>query len=176
MPSLVWILMALILATSVARAEDSLGRLFLTPQERQQMDILRDPNAKHPATDPGDALAGAATVDPTTVLNGVVRRSHGPDVVWVNGVRAGTASGQTMHLRRGPDNNNRVTLEDADGAVARLKPGQVWDASTGRVADCFGCTKGHNTTDLVAPPEPVAEAPATTRAEAPAAASPATQP
>ena len=166
---------------NVAHAEDSLGRLFLTPEQRHELDALRDPNAPRPTT--GLVSAGTAT-DRTVVLNGVVRRSRGSDVVWVNGARTGAAEGQPVHLRRGPDKDNRVTLEDADGTVARLKPGQSWDPATGRVANCFGCRAARNPPDLAAPPAEPAntqtstppETPAVSTAIPPATAPPTTQP
>ena len=155
---------------NVTHAEDSLGRLFLTPEQRHELDALRDPNAPRAAT--GPVSAGTAP-DRTVVLNGVVRRSRGSDVVWVNGARAGAAPGQPVQLRRGPDKNNRVTLQDAEGAVGRLKPGQFWDPATGRVANCFGCTAPHKTTDLVAPLE---QAPVSASAAMPPATAPLTTP
>ena len=149
---------------NVAHAEDGLGRLFLTPEQRHELDALRDPNAPTTATGQPGALPEGSPADRTVVLNGVVRRSRGSDVVWVNGARASAAAGQPLQLRRGPDKNNRVTLEDTEGAVGRLKPGQFWDPATGRVANCFGCAAPRKTTDLGAPLEQApATAPATTQ-------------
>jgi hypothetical protein len=158
---------------NVAHAEDSLGRLFLTPEQRHELDALRDPNAPPTAMGLAGALPAGTAADRTVVVNGVVRRSRGSDVVWVNGARAGAAPGQPVQLRRGPDKNNRVTLQDAEGAVGRLKPGQFWDPATGRVANCFGCTAPHKTTDLVAPLE---QAPVPTPAAMPPANAPPTTP
>ena len=158
---------------NVAHAEDGLGRLFLTPEQRHELDALRDPNAPTTATGLAGAPPEGPPADRTVVLNGIVRRSRGSDVVWVNGTRAGAAPGQPVQLRRGPDKNNRVTLQDAEGAVGRLKPGQFWDPATGRVANCFGCTAPHKTTDLVAPLE---QAPVPTPAAIPPATAPLTTP
>ncbi len=149
-------LLIVVCVMNVAHAEDGLGRLFLTPEQRHELDALRDPNAPRSATGPVSTVTAA---DRTVVLNGVVRRSRGSDVVWVNGARTGTAEGLPVQLRRGPDKDNRVTLENADGTVVRLKPGQSWDPATGRVANCYGCTAARKTTDLVTPP---ATAPSTT--------------
>ncbi len=109
----------LCLATAPANASEAIGRLFMTPEERGNLDALRNVGNSEPA----DALrlGQPVTAPPAqqVLLNGVVRRSRGPDVVWVNGTRA--------------------TLEEASGALARLKPGQVWIPATGRVTECFGC-------------------------------------
>lgn len=133
-------LLLAMLAAGASHAADDLGRVFLTPAQRQSLDAQRDSGL---ATDgvPGTAETQTGTApDRNVLLNGVVRRSHGPDVVWVNGARAGAGSGNPVQVRRGPDQRNRVSVQDADGTVARLQPGQFLDPSTGRVADCLGCT------------------------------------
>jgi hypothetical protein len=128
-----------ILMANTAYAGDGLGRLFLTPEQRRALDELRDPNGPRPGADLGSsALPGGTPTDRNVLLNGVVSRSHGPDVVWVNGTRAGAEGNGLVQLRSGPDQRNRVTLEDAKRATVRLKPGQFWDPATGRVADCLG--------------------------------------
>ncbi len=163
------VLLTGLLVMNGANAEDRLGRLFLTPEQRHTLDARRDPNAPQPVTD----LTNATPAGSAVVLNGIVRRSRGSDVVWVNGVRASTAPGQPIHLRRGPDENNRVTLEDAEGTVARLKPGQFWEPATGRVADCYGCTAPPG---AMLPDSPVATVTVPAPATTPAATVPPTPP
>ena len=103
-------------------------------------------------------------------VNGVVRRSRGPDVTWVNGTRVSTSGPEGVHLRRGPDRHNRVTLEEAGGTSARLKPGQFWIPATGQVADCYGCAV------VSKPAETTTEPAAATPPAAPLPALPATPP
>ena len=158
-------------------AAESLGRLFLTPEQRIALDKLRESGSDAVSTDAaGLALPAGAPADPRVVLNGVVSRSRGPDVVWVNGSRVDRSHGR-VQLRRGPDTANRVTLEDAtDGATARLKPGQSWDPATGQVADCYGCGAPAVPAKLVplpAPPAPAASAAATSSTVATKPAAPA---
>jgi len=141
-------------------AAEPLGRLFMTTGQRQALDALREPGGDMLADASGMQATDAAPASSQVVLNGVVRRSRGPDVVWVNGTRAG-AGDDRIRLRRGPDAANRVTLEAAAGGTsARLKPGQYWEPATGRVANCYGCD---------APPKAaeVAPAPAETAAGKP---------
>jgi len=166
------------LATTPGTAADSLGRLFMTPEQRQALDSAREPGGEATAGAAVTAGTGAVPVGRQVVLNGVVRRSHGPDVVWINGTRASAAGGQPVQLRRGPDKSNRVTLEDADGTVARLKPGQYWIPATGQVADCYGCAAAPKATDLVAPAAPLpAPSPSTAPSAAPSSPpSPSTAP
>ncbi len=71
----------------------TLGRLFFTPQERRQIDMQR--NAK-PLAPPRVAplarnkpqIAQLITPEPPapkqTIINGFVRRSDGPNTVWLN--------------------------------------------------------------------------------------------
>ena len=114
-----------------ASAAEPLGRLFTTPEQRRALDALREAGGATPADTAGLEPSAAAPVDGQVVLNGVVSRSLGPDVVWVNGARTGAADAR-IRLRRGPDRSNRVTLEDAaDGSSVRLKPGQYWEPATG---------------------------------------------
>jgi hypothetical protein len=69
-------LAAFFLQVSTAQAAQPLGRLFTTPQERAQIDSGKTP------TDPAAASAPAAGQK----LDGIVVRSGGPTVIWVDGV------------------------------------------------------------------------------------------
>lgn len=133
-------------------AAEPIGRLFMTPEQRHVLDVLRETAGDGPV-DPGSLLPPSGpAADRQVVLNGLVRRSLGPDVVWVNGVRTG-ASDAPIRLRQGPDGSDRVTLEDAaNGNSVRLKPGQYWQPSTGHVADCYGCAAPAATPDVTPSP------------------------
>ncbi len=138
-PHSAFLLALLGLVALPAGAADTLGRLFMTPEQRHALDSLRETGGDPPVAAGTQEPAAAAPVDRQVVLNGIVRRSRGPDVVWVNGART-SAPDSRIRLRLGPDPSNRVTLEDAaDGTSVRLKPGQYWEPATGRVADCYGC-------------------------------------
>lgn len=72
------------------RAE-TLGRLFYTPQERRQLDAARSAKtvkppviALLPRTKPHTTVGAAPRQAKETVINGFVRRSDGPNTVWVN--------------------------------------------------------------------------------------------
>jgi hypothetical protein len=148
------------LAALPGMAAEPLGRLFMTAEQRRELDALREPGGDVLTDASRLAQPDAAPVESQVVLNGVVRRSRGPDVVWVNGRRTGEADAR-IRLRKGPDAANRVTLETpADGSSVRLKPGQYWEPSTGRVANCYGCGTTPKAAEVTpAPAEATADKP-----------------
>jgi hypothetical protein len=100
----------------------SLGRLFMSPDERRALDAGK---TAHAGPDGPSAVVGG-TGPARVVLNGILKRSDGPDVVWINGQPAGSKDAP-LQVRRGPDGQNTVTLLDtADGRSVKLKPGQSW--------------------------------------------------
>lgn len=104
--------LVLLAAAPWGRAEE-LGRVFFTPQQRQDLDRRRDTNV---VDAPGVAES------PVTV-NGHVTRSSGKTTTWINGVpQYDTYRGRT------PD---RVAVESGP----TLKVGQTLDPSRGTVTD-----------------------------------------
>ena len=57
-----------------APAAEPLGRLFFTPQQRQDLDRRRQANIQE----------SAATVNSTLTVNGQVSRSRGKNTVWIS--------------------------------------------------------------------------------------------
>ncbi len=160
-----------------ARAADAIGRLFMTPEQRAALDSARESGTDLLTAAGQPTRPRAASPDEPVVLNGVVRRSRGSDVAWVNGTRVTTSGPEGVYLRRGPDRYNQVTLEEAGGARARLKPGQFWIPATGQVADCYGCAVVSKPADLTeTSPEKTTEAIAATPPAAPLPAPKATPP
>lgn len=131
MPRLALPMLLLAGAVAVAAEPPPLGRVFFAPAERQALDAARD----------GSVTTAAAAGSGTVTVDGVVRRSTGADVVWVNGSAGADA------VRSAPDRRATVVVEAA-GRRVRLKPGQAFDPATGRVRDCVGCRR---------PPPPASE-------------------
>ena len=94
------VLLACALAGAGQVAAAELGRLFLTPGERDALD-----QARYAAPMPGDTAANAAAADevvielspgqpavelpvPPVEVDGYVKRSDGPATVWINGTDA----------------------------------------------------------------------------------------
>jgi hypothetical protein len=105
-----------------AAAADDLGRLFFTPQQRQELDRRREANVQESAT---------ATVESTMTVNGHVSRSSGRTTTWINGVP------QYDSVRsRDPA---RVTVGGAEGdPPVDLRIGQTLDKARGEVKDGLG--------------------------------------
>ena len=113
--------LALLLAWPVAPAAAAeLGRLFLTPQQRQDLDRRR-------ATNRAEEEAPQIKEGPLT-LEGHVQRSSGKTTTWINGVPQ-----YDSHLGRDPA---RVTVvPNAGEPGVSLKIGQVYERTTGQVRD-----------------------------------------
>ncbi len=106
-------------------------RLLTTPQERERLDASR---AQAPTaagvTDANDAPPVAETPAATIRVRGILRRTDGPDRVWLEAPE-GTA----------PDairvDGGGVIQPLPDGRTVRLRPGEIYDPETGEVTDAF---------------------------------------
>jgi hypothetical protein len=100
------------LAAYPADAAD-LGRLFLTPQQRIELDKRRQANA----------VEAEVVVESSVTLNGQVTRSSGKSTVWINGVPQYDAAVA-----------GRGAYRDAE-TDATIKAGQTLDRVRGDVRD-----------------------------------------
>lgn len=124
------VLSALVVSPALLAAEPQLaGRLFLTPEQRHDLDQRRGRSPEE--ADSANRMATNAPV----VLNGVLRSEHGQSLVWINGVPRAVAARAV-----GPDATHRIATAARGGSTsARLKPGQSWDPATGVIRDCVQC-------------------------------------
>ena len=112
------LLMAAVGVPVPAAADESLGRLFFTPQQRQDLDRRRQANAQETAT----------SANSLVTVNGQVSRSLGKTTVWINGV--------PQENTRKPRDPARVTLPGGEGEpTVSLKVGQTLDKVRGEVKD-----------------------------------------
>jgi len=102
-------------------AAQSLGRLFFTEQQREDLDRRRQANAQE----------AAVVVESLVTVNGQVSRSSGKSTVWLNGVpQANTTK---------PTDPAKVNLPGAEGESSiRLKIGQTLDKVRGEIKDQLG--------------------------------------
>lgn len=126
----------LLLSGSVS-AQQAMGRLFLTPAERQALEQLRHHEAA-PAPEPSRAIVPPVIEQQQTVtVNGWVRRSDGVATAWING--NSTYDGNSTEIPAVVDRaglkRGRIRIQ-ADGEQSfDLKPGQTYDPATGAISD-----------------------------------------
>jgi hypothetical protein len=112
------LLVAIGLAPRPAAAYENLGRLFFTPQQRQDLDRRRQANIQE----------SAVTAESLMTVNGQVARSSGKTTTWINGVPQESA--------RHPRDPAQVTLPGGEGEPSiSLKIGQTLDKVRGEVKD-----------------------------------------
>ena len=113
-------LILLCLAAPAAAAAEELGRLFFTPQQRQDLDRRR-------ATNRAEEEAPQIREGPLTV-EGHVQRSSGKTTTWINGV--------PQDDRPAGRDPARVTVVPNEGEPGvSLKIGQTYERSGGAVRD-----------------------------------------
>jgi hypothetical protein len=127
------IALMLVLALPAPLQAQSLGRLFLTPEQRAALDLRR-------ASRVPDKPATVVVESPTARIDGQVVRSGGRSTVWVNGqpVREG---GQSEGLRVAPASPTADSVSLAVGEGSRrveLKVGESMNRDTGEVRDMLG--------------------------------------
>jgi len=119
-----------VLAAAPCAAQQPLGRLFFTPEQRQALDARR--RARVP-----DKPAAVAAPSPTLRLDGYVKRSDGRSTVWVNGESQGEGPGADAPRIGGADSRVSVNVGEGGSRVV-LKPGEVLDRGNGEVRDVIG--------------------------------------
>ncbi|MBE0616263.1 MAG: hypothetical protein IH604_21555 [Burkholderiales bacterium] len=112
--------------TIAAPAEISaadLGRLFLTPQQRLDLDRRR-------ATNRAEEEAPQIKEGPLT-LEGHVQRSGGKTATWING-----SPQYDSHKSRDPA--EVTVVPNAGEAGVKLRVGEIYDRTSGEVRDSLG--------------------------------------
>jgi hypothetical protein len=131
--------------SALATAADDLGRLFLTPAQRAQLETVRAqrdrrlPIVAEPDVTP--APMTAAQGPGAVTYSGVVRRSDGKATVWINGkpvnersMGAKNSEVNVLGLRR--DGAVSVAIPHA-GRTGSLKVGQRMDVTSGRIEESY---------------------------------------
>ena len=106
------------ITTGQVAAQENLGRLFFTEQQRQDLDRRRQANIRE----------AAVVVESSVTVNGQVSRSSGRSTTWLHGVPQDNA--------RKPLDPARATLPGGEGAPSvSLKIGQTLDKVRGEIRD-----------------------------------------
>jgi hypothetical protein len=140
------ITMLLVMFSGQLLADDSIGRLFSTPNDRANLDFLRHsrkvivPQKVEP-----NAIQPQAALPNSVELQGYVKRTDGKKgTVWVNdqAVQEGT-SNHEIAVGQIPTQQNRVPIQiNASGKVLSLKAGQTYDPETNRVREMRPSVQG----------------------------------
>lgn len=105
-------------------SEQSLKTLFTSQQERQEIE-----NGRRGNNFSGDqGLVGPSSVQ----INGMVKRSNGKSVVWVNGKSTldnSMVDGIKVYSKS-IRTNNKIPMM-IDGKKVYIKPGETWSEDTG---------------------------------------------
>ena len=127
-------------------AQERLGRLFSSPEQRLELDRLRDDpdfgKAPEPAVAPVEPLPEPGQGAPVLAVrvDGVVLRGGAHRVSWINGVMtgAGTTAPGDVRFDANDASGGRVRIRLPDGRpTVALKPGQKIDGAEGRVLDAY---------------------------------------
>ena len=159
---------------SSALAADNLGRLFLTPDQRAQLETVRAQRDRRlPVMADTTEIAPAPVPQGPDVVtyNGIVRRSDGKSTVWINGKpvnernRVNNASEvNVLGVRR--DGAVSVAIPQA-GRTGSLKVGQSLEVTSGVIEESYLRRATVPKTKLPVPMEPnTSSAPPTTPAAA----------
>lgn len=121
----------LVLLPSLAMAaEQTMGRLFFTPEQRTRMDVARqqERNIRFDVEQQDDAPPPA-----NIILNGVITRSDGKTTLWVNN-RIQSEASQGASVGKGGE--VRIITPETGRSVP-LKVGQSIDLNSGRVEEAY---------------------------------------
>ena len=121
-PLLMLVLIAALMHAALSGAAENLGRLFFTPQQRQDLDRRRAANVQETAT---------VVQESTLTLQGQVSRSSGKTTTWINGIPQHDA-----YIGSDPAQATIQTGEDEP--KVELKVGQTFDRVRGETRDGLG--------------------------------------
>jgi len=128
------IVIALILISKFAVAADEiegLGRLFVDVEQREKLDAVR--RGTYNAEVEQENRVSNVRVD------GVMMRSDGENVVWINGestLDGGPIKGVNVNPETADSETYNVQVK-IDGKKVSLKPGQNWSEGTGTIKDNY---------------------------------------
>jgi hypothetical protein len=127
-------LIALLGTVASAGAQQPLGRLFFTPEQRSALD------ARRKARIPDKPAAAVAAESPTTRVDGHVVRSSGRSTIWVNGEPAPEGVEQEgLRVKAGRSDPGQVSVTVGDSARKfDLRVGEKLDRGSGEVRDVIG--------------------------------------
>jgi len=137
-----------------AAADQTLGRLFFTPEQRAQLDSARRNRAQRPVI---EAAADEAPPAARVTYSGMVKRSDGRSTIWINNrpvhERAPGEAG-APRARVDEEGAASITLPQQQRSI-RLKVGQTAELASGHVAESYARRPAPAAVEP--PPAPAAE-------------------
>ena len=122
--------LALALALSAGlpnAAEEPLGRLFFTAEQRQQLDRKRQMNTLEQKEVSGE---------PRLTIDGVVLRSSGRRTTWINGIAHDEwQSGSQVTVRPQATDPGRIVVRTSDARNLGARVGDTLNRQTGEISD-----------------------------------------
>ncbi|MCH9672906.1 MAG: hypothetical protein K0U93_15825 [Gammaproteobacteria bacterium] len=141
------VLIALLSIAPAVGAQETLGRLFTTPEQRENLNALRanfvpgETDVSPETVEATPQTEAPEVITPTVTqvrLGGYVHRSSGNHASWVNGSQVYSGQVTPEGLRVNPSRRSGVSIVLPSGAnVRRLKPGQMIDVTNGSVSESF---------------------------------------
>lgn len=128
---LIFFLAMICISAPLTAAE--LGRLFFTPAERAQLDLLRDSGGQASQLKQNESTAPLQTIS----LDGVLQRKGGTVHSWVNGASSQAGILLPVKLGRQIDSNRALAMELPDGTQIRPKTGQWFDLMQGTLYENY---------------------------------------
>ena len=110
---------------------EGLGRLFIDAEQREKLEAVRRGTYQ--------AEKEAKSRVSNVRVNGLMIRSDGSNVVWVNGVNTmdgSTPAGISVNPKTA-DRDSYTIKVDIEGRRVNMKPGQNWSEGTGTVRDNY---------------------------------------
>jgi hypothetical protein len=152
----------LLAAAQFAQAADPVGRIFYTPEQRDQLDSLRTQKAV--------AIQSRDEPVPEFVTyKGIVRSSDGKATVWVNNEALSEAELRDKQSIAGRvDRNGQILLQTPQAASRQLqlKVGQSAELLSGRIDEPYAVQRAAPVAE--AKPKPATKLPAAATESAPA--------
>jgi hypothetical protein len=132
------LLPALAAGLSAQAADPPYGRLFYTPQQRAALEDARRRNIR------AEELAAEAAkqrdkppVPRKVLVSGVVQRSDGTSVAWVNGKPVESETKDGLRVRHGASSTGVVVYDPEKRRTVAVKVGQQVDLNTGRIEESY---------------------------------------
>jgi hypothetical protein len=123
-------------AIAAAPPPNSLGRLFMTPEQRERLEARRQLKAVEVSTAQNEAAEEEAPVASYLTVQGQVLRSDGRQTIFINGTPyAADESPKGTQLVRGRRAGEVVIVPADNAPPVRLKVGQSLDKNTLTVDD-----------------------------------------